>query len=219
MSASSRSRSAARAPPKPRGRPKDASKRRAILDAAKELFADAGFSDTSMDAIAARAGVSKLTLYSHFGGKDELFAEAVRQKCSEYAPPELFDPRTRLALRARLLDIGWRFLQLVAADESMNLYRMMAEDARRAGHLGKLFFSVGPQQTIDRFARLLEAAHASGELRVPDPAHAACHFFCLLKGVHHLRALVGARPMPPPAQQRRHVEEVVDLFLRAFAPR
>jgi TetR/AcrR family transcriptional repressor of mexJK operon len=201
-----------------RGRPKDPGKRDAILEAAKALFSERGFSDTSMDAIAARAGVSKLTLYSHFGGKAELFQEAVRQKCSEYAPPELFDPHTRLPLRTRLLDIGKRFIDLVGSDEAIDLYRMMADDARRSGQLGRLFYAVGPQQTLDRFAHLLAAADTAGELRVADPEHAAAHFFCLLKGVHHLRALVGAKSMPGAAQQRRHVEEVVDLFLRAFAP-
>ena len=44
------------------GRPKDPAKRRAILDAAKELFVRNGYASTSMDAVAAEAGVSKLTV-------------------------------------------------------------------------------------------------------------------------------------------------------------
>jgi TetR/AcrR family transcriptional repressor of mexJK operon len=83
--------------------------------------------------------------------------------------------------------------------------------------VGKLFFAVGPQRQIDLFARMLSAAHRSGEIAVRDPERAASHFFCLLKGVHHLRALVGAAPMPSAAERKRHVADVVDLFLRAYA--
>ena len=44
-----------------------------VLDAAYELFLDNGFEGTSMDAVAAAAGVSKPVVYACFGSKDELF--------------------------------------------------------------------------------------------------------------------------------------------------
>ncbi|HOZ25340.1 MAG TPA: helix-turn-helix domain-containing protein, partial [Thermomonas sp.] len=74
---------AADATPKPAGpgRPKDPGKRAAILDAAKRMFVAHGFDGVSMDQIASEAGVSKLTVYSHFGDKESLFAEAVRAHC------------------------------------------------------------------------------------------------------------------------------------------
>ncbi|MBP7656876.1 MAG: helix-turn-helix transcriptional regulator, partial [Pseudoxanthomonas sp.] len=71
------------------GRPKDLGKRAAILEAAKQLFAREGFNGVSMDQIAAEAGVSKLTVYSHFGDKDALFAAAVQAKCAEMLPDAL----------------------------------------------------------------------------------------------------------------------------------
>ena len=71
----------ATAPAKPAGpgRPKDPGKRAAILDAAKRMFVSHGFERVSMDQIAAEAGVSKLTVYSHFGDKDRLFARVSYQ--------------------------------------------------------------------------------------------------------------------------------------------
>jgi TetR/AcrR family transcriptional repressor of mexJK operon len=71
------------------GRPKDLAKRRAILDAAKNLFVRNGYASTSMDAVAAEAGVSKLTVYSHFTDKETLFSAAVVARCEEQMP-ELF---------------------------------------------------------------------------------------------------------------------------------
>jgi AcrR family transcriptional regulator len=73
------------------GRPKDLEKRAAILDAAKRLFPTSGFEGTSMDAIAADAGVSKLAVYSHFRDKETLFIAAIRVRCEEQVPETLFD--------------------------------------------------------------------------------------------------------------------------------
>ncbi|MEP6899717.1 MAG: helix-turn-helix domain-containing protein, partial [Rhodanobacter sp.] len=69
-------------------------KRAAILSAAKALFIRNAFAGTSMDAIAADAGVSKLTVYSHFGDKDNLFREVIRSRIQDLLPEEtyFFDP-------------------------------------------------------------------------------------------------------------------------------
>ena len=77
---------------KPRaGRPKDSQKRLAILEAAIGLFLKRDFMDVTMDAVAAEANVSKLTVYSHFGDKEVLFAEAVRHHQMTRIPPTLLD--------------------------------------------------------------------------------------------------------------------------------
>ena len=203
-------------PTRARGRPKDPDKRAAIMDAAKRLFSRHGLSGVSMDALADDAGVSKLTLYSHFRSKDELFQTAVAEKCQEYTPPDFFDAQSPLPLRARLRAIGCGFVQLVMSKEALDLYRMMAAQAGGGRHLGKLFFAAGPEQNLQRFGALLEHAHAAGELKVPDARKAAGHFFCLLEGVPHLRVIVGESARIPERELRAHVEDVVDLFLRAY---
>src|SRR5687768_16333691 len=54
-------------------------KREAIIQAAIAEFHAHGFEITSMDKIAATAGVSKRTVYNHFPSKEELFAEILNQ--------------------------------------------------------------------------------------------------------------------------------------------
>lgn len=73
------------------GRPKDLAKREAILEAAKALFLSLGYANTSMDAVAAAAGVSKLTVYSHFTDKQTLFCSAVMATCQVQLPDLLFE--------------------------------------------------------------------------------------------------------------------------------
>jgi AcrR family transcriptional regulator len=62
--------------PRPRGRPRDAGARGAILDATLELLAERGFHATTMDAIASRAGVGKNTIYRRWSAKDDLIIDA-----------------------------------------------------------------------------------------------------------------------------------------------
>lgn len=207
------------APAARRGRPKDPGKRTAILEAAKHLFARDGLAETSMEAIAAEAGVSKLTLYSHFSRKEDLFQQAVMAKCEEHAPPASFTFKPGEPLRARLLAIAEGFLGLVMSDDAMNLYRMMAAEARSHSRLGKLFYDAGPRRTLDQFAQLLVVAHKAGEIVVDDPQRAAERFFCLLKGTDHLRVMMGERARPTPREQRAHIRDTVDFFLRAYATR
>src|SRR5258708_20371451 len=76
-----------------------------ILAAARTLFLKLGYGETSMDAIARHAAVSKATLYSHFAGKDALFAALVVTECrhlsDEIGRRALDEPDIPEALRRR----------------------------------------------------------------------------------------------------------------------
>lgn len=200
------------------GRPKDQAKRLAILEAAKTLFMRNGYEGSSMDAIAAEAGVSKLTVYSHFKSKEELFRETVFSKCSEHWPEVLFDTNARHSLRERLRGIASGFLDLVFSDDVLHMYRLMAAQSQAQTQFGRLFWAFGPERTLTRFAQLLEVADKAGELKVSDAREAASHFFILLKGEHHIKALVGAAPALEAPARARHIDAVIKLFLRAYAP-
>lgn len=201
-----------------RGRPKDPDKRAAILRAASALFTAHGLPRTSMEGIAAEAGVSKLTVYSHFRNKEELFHETISAKCNEHWPEVLFDLSTRQPLADTLKRIGRGFLDLVFSEDVLRMYRLMSAEGAGQSRFGQLFWEFGPERTLLRFSQLLEAAHRNGELQVPDARQAASQFFVLLKGDAHIKALVGAAPAPDAAARMRHVDTVIRLFLRAYAP-
>ena len=201
--------------PRGPGRPKDPEKRAAILDAAKRLFPLHGFDGTSMDALAAEAGVSKLTLYSHFRDKDALFIEAVKQKCQEQMPDEAFDVPPGGPVRAALQRIGLQFHALVSSEDAVNLQRMMLADPRNAPKLGKLFYEAGPARVIEGFRQFLDRAVAAGALEIDDTAEAARHFLCLLKGEVNMRMLCGPEFCTHADDPEAHVAAVVDFFLRA----
>lgn len=201
------------------GRPKDLEKRAAILGAAKQLFPSLGFEGTSMDAIAAAAGVSKLTVYSHFRDKETLFVEVIRQKCEEQLLPEFFESSLRGSIRKTLLIIARGFFGLIISDESIGLMRMlMAEACKGSSRLPQLFWEAGPKRSNEMLEHLLATATKSGQLDVQDVHRAAGQFFCLIKGEHHLRRLIGCGEPISAAEVEWHIENVVDMFLRAYAP-
>jgi TetR/AcrR family transcriptional repressor of mexJK operon len=202
--------------PMPPGRPKDLGKREAVLDAAKHLFATLGFDRTSMNAIARVAGVSKLTVYSHFGDKDALFNAAVESKCEEQVPLAMFRFDARTPVRAALLKIAGGFHGLIHSDESLALHRMMIANAGDDAHLADLFFEAGPRRMLGAFEGFLREAMARGQMDIPEPARAAEHFLCLLKGVGHLKQLCGCTKRVPKREIAAHIDSVVDLFLRAY---
>ncbi|MBD9503603.1 TetR/AcrR family transcriptional regulator [Pseudomonas sp. BGr12] len=200
------------------GRPKDPAKRKAILEAAKELFVRYGYDGSSMEAIAAEAGVSKLTVYSHFTDKETLFVEAVQAKCAERMPELFAEPPADAPLESLLLNLGRGFNQLINSPEAIALSRLMVAQGAGNPHLSQLFFEAGPQRVLDQMERLLEQARQQGKMKMDCPRRAAEHFLMLVQGCVHFRLMIGCENPPTPEESEAHVQEVVALFLRAFAP-
>ncbi len=114
-----------------------------MLDAAIAVFAEHGFSDSSMDAIAAKAGISKPMLYLYYGSKDELFSACMSRESGRFmdAMSAGFDPDMRQRDQARTLvreflryvhehSQSWRVLYRVAAGATG--FTHIVEDARRS---------------------------------------------------------------------------------------
>ena len=199
------------------GRPKDLGKRASILEAAKRLFLEQGYQGVSMDQIAAAAGVSKLTVYSHFGDKETLFSAAITAKCQDVLPDELFVRPPEGPLREQLRAIGHAFFALITSEEAIAMHRMMNTPGTAENTLRELFWSAGPRRVQDMFAQFLQARVAQGQLEVDDVALASSQFFSLLKGELHPMMACGLCLDPGPAAVARHIDATVDFFLRAHA--
>ncbi|HYM85185.1 MAG TPA: TetR/AcrR family transcriptional regulator [Pseudoxanthomonas sp.] len=201
------------------GRPKDLGKRAAILEAAKRLFPKEGFAGVSMDQIAAEAGVSKLTVYSHFGDKEALFFAAVQAKCDEMLPDDLFTQELKGPLPTQLKAIATAFFALISSDEAISTHRMMITPGNADDPLRKLFWEAGPQRTHDAFGSFLQVRVDAGELDIPDVQRATEQFFSLIKGEMHSRMMCGLCARPARGDVTSHIDATVDMFLRAYGKR
>jgi len=202
------------------GRPKDLGKGHAILESARQLFTAQGFDATSMDQIATGAGVSKLTVYSHFGDKETLFAAVVKSYCDQQLPDVLFDAHPGLPVRERLLEVARAFFGMISAPEAVAGHRILCSPRMTDSPLPRLFWEAGPARVQAAFTELLRRRIAAGELEeIDDVARASAQFFTLLKGEPHARMVFGCCPGMARREAERHIEATVDMFLRAYGRR
>lgn len=197
-------------------------KRAAILTAAKTLFGERGYSGTSMDAVARDASVSKLTVYSHFGDKDTLFRAAVRARCTELFPENLYLADEATSVRETLLTIARHHACLMTSAKTIGVWRAISSDRSSHGpQLGRLLWEEGPQRVHALLSNFFEGLTRQGKLAIDDPSQAATQFMALLKGDLHLKRMLGCEDGDCTEFDREvelNAEAAVDMFLRAYQP-
>lgn len=208
------------AAPRGPGRPKDMAKRAAVLRAGTALFVENGYEGTSMEAVAAAAGVSKLTVYSHFGSKQGLFVAAVQAHCDRMLPGTLFERAAGTPLPERLHEVARAVHALCTSPEAIAANRVMGAPGMAGSTETRLYWDAGPARLHADVEALLARRARRGELRLDgdDPgmvALAATQFIALLTGPAQVRLVLGcdARPVDPDG----HIEAAVATFLRAWA--
>lgn len=190
-------------------------KRQAIVDAAIAEFRSSGFEATSMDKIAATAGVSKRTVYNHFPSKDELFAQILQQLWCSSAALEDTPYDGALPLRQQLLDMLWKKMNMLQDAYFLDLARVAIAEAIHS-----------PERAHDMVARLsakeegitrwLRAAQADGKLRAADPVLASHMLQGQLKTFAFWPQVTLSQPPLDAATQHTVVEATVDMFLSYY---
>lgn len=172
-----------------RGRTKSDAKRAAILRGAKAVFLACGFESANMDEVAAHAGVSKMTIYRHFGNKEDLFAGVITELGNMIVAEDLeriFAERPEEALRR----FARKMIDIVFEPETIELHRIVIAECYRFPKLGQFFYASGPQVCIDVLARYLKRNSSNPHFRVVDPVRTAEEFLELLRGYAHLRVML-----------------------------
>jgi len=191
-------------------------KRAAVIGAAIEEFLAAGFDATSMDRIAARASVSKRTVYNHFPSKEALFAAILRQlwDSSEAGAAPAYS--ARLPLREQLLQLLLKKLSLLNDEAFLSLARV----AIAAGiH--------SPERARDMVARMgereedltvwIRAAAADGRLKTSDPTFAAQQLQGLVKAFAFWPQVTMGQPTLNKEEQKQVAESAADMFLARYS--
>lgn len=165
-------RSRRRQPHRRGGRPdrKDAEKiRQAILRAAEAAFLNEGFAGARIEAIAAKAGTSKQTVYSRFGSKEELFVEVSNNLLKErFARP----PSAQVPLEEALLDVAEQMLAAILDPKLVRMFCIITAEAARFPELARLSDedTSFPGRTL--MQAILEQAMTRGEITCEDPHRA-----------------------------------------------
>lgn len=188
-----------------RGRVKSQAKRIAILRGAKAIFLAAGFEGASMDDVAKRSGVSKMTVYRHFGSKEDLFAGVIQDLGSRIVKQDLeriFAKAPEQALRR----YARKMMNIVFDPETIELHRIVIAESNRFPKLGRFFYESGPQVCIDVLAFYLKKNVANPKFKIADPVRASEEFLELLRGYAHLRVLLKIDKAPTRQDIQSRVE-------------
>ncbi len=199
---------------------RSARKRRAIVHAATSAFLTRGYLGTSMDEIAARAAVSKQTVYKHFADKQRLFSEVVTATVTEVSDP-VYAEVGRLPdtgdLAADLRDVARRQLELVLQPRLLQLRRLVIAEAARFPELGRVFFEQGPARTVSALATAFQRLAARGLLRFDDAHLAATQFNWLIMAAPLNQAMLLGQDGPfEAAELDRWAATGVGAFLAAY---
>lgn len=197
------------------GRSPDPAKDAAILDGARLSFFGQGFAGTTMEEVAARAGVSKVTLYKRFPDKEALFEAVVRREMARMERDLESWPFVDGSLAERLNAFGSILLRFLFTTEHHLLDRMLANELRHSPGMGRRFYDAGPGACRIRLGAMLSEAAARGEIEVDDPVEASGDLFSLWAGALQKELDFEAIGPVDGAEIDRRVRRGTRLFLRA----
>ena len=191
-------------------------KRSAILAAAADQFRAQGFEATSMDKIAAVAGVSKRTVYNHFPSKDDLFAETLVQLFHSSAAVLELPYRSDVPLAEQLTELLTAKVATLADTNFLDLSRVAIAEAVHAPERARAIVArLGERE--EGVTTWIRAALADGKLKPCDPVFAATLLHGQVKAVAFWPQVAMGAPPLDKAAQARLVEAAANMFLGYFA--
>jgi len=193
----------------------DVAKSEAILDAALEVLGERGLA-APMEEIARRAGVSKQTIYNHFGSKPDLIRAIIDRRVDEITAP-LITPGAEEYPEEALAAFGRVMLEAVLLPRGASLMRMIVQSAPDVPDLARVFYLGGPVTSRRRLAQFLEMETAGGRMAVDDPALAAEFFAGMVLGSYQIANLLGLNQELDLVEADRVAREAARRFMRAYS--
>jgi AcrR family transcriptional regulator len=202
---------------KPKRTPRSA--RDVILKAATEVFIEHGFTGSSIDQIAARAGVSKPTIYSHFDGKEKLFVAIMNAICDDFAVPILEPGADTEDLSVILVRIANNYTRSILQPHVVALHRLFVAEAERFPDLSRRYYQVGPESVHKILANFLKVRMARGEIRKADPLMLAQFFAALIITPMRTKRLFAVEGEVDWTFMDQYCRKAVELFLNGCTDR
>lgn len=193
-----------------------AARRKAFVDAARELFFANGYAGTTMSSIAAKVGGSKTTLWTYFPSKEELFEAVVDDIVEHYAAMLTVELPLDRPVPEVLRGFGAMLVAKLTSTPLLSLYRLVVGEAERFPHLAETFYARGPRPGKARAALWVGEKMARGEIRAGDPMQAVNQFAGLCQSGLYQFAILGLPEARHLDRLAEDVDAAVDTFCRAW---
>ena len=199
------------------GRPRDLAKLEAILDAAYALFLERGIAATTMDSVAERASVSKMTVYANFRDKPALLAAVFDRRIKAHSVLHLsVEADLNLSLE-RLVAFGKEIVSVNTRPGFVRLLRLVTEGAAEHPRLAATFYTAGRGDTIKRVTAFLKSLSKRKLLSIKDPELAAEQLIASWLGMSELRQSLRVADPPSADAIAKRVCYAVDTMVRAWS--
>lgn len=199
----------------PRRQQNRLNRERQILDAALTVFAAQGYSGTTMDAVAAEAGVTKPTLYSYFPSKESLFQAMMLGKRDLML--DVFDHPSAKGMVADLQSFAWAYADTVMRPDMLSLARLIIGEVSRFPEIGRAYQASGPDHLLRGIMRYLEGQRDAGRLTFEDAELAAQDLWGLILSAPRTQALYMPDAAPDRQMLTRYITNGLQVFLKAYS--
>ena len=194
----------------------DQAKTEAILDAAVEVIGERGLA-APMEAIARRAGVSKQTVYNHYGSTAELM-RALMQRHVEAITAPLREPGAVENPAEALEAYARSVLETVITTKRYSMMRVIILGSGELPDVAKEVYEAGPLSARRQLAAFLKTETELGRLKVEDFDQAAEFFSGMVMGHSQLRSLLRLPSEKTQEEYGRLAKEAAARFMKAYAP-
>lgn len=188
-------------------------KREGILATATEMFLEEGYAGVSVDAIIARIGGSKRTVYAYFGDKDGLFAAIIARLCEQIVNPLTHMDLSCKPLSEALRTIAETFLEVILSPRTIAMHRLVVAEALRAPEAARAFFEAAPGAAYGCLRDYFSWAEKTGIVQGGDAQTRAVLFLDALTGDFQLRCLLGLMDIPSASDRQHRIDEAINVFL------
>lgn len=176
-----------------------------------------GFAATSIEQVAADAGVSKVTIYNHFADKRGLFTAAIEHECEKMRGYFTLDETPSGTIEERLNTIAQGMFAFLSRPEMIQFERRIAAETEHEPSVGLAFLETGPRRMKAAFSQWLAHVSEGKELDIQDPDLAAEQFVSMAKGMGDLERRFGATPTDE--ENKTRIAGAVAVFLAAYRAR
>jgi TetR/AcrR family transcriptional repressor of mexJK operon len=186
-----------------------------ILDGALQVFAEAGYSGTTMDAVAAASGLSKPTLYQYFDSKETLFQAMMLGQRDRMM--SVFDHPSPDGMVADLYAFAWDYADVVMRPEMLSLARLIIGEVQRFPEIGRAYQASGPDRLLAGIMNYLAAQRMAARLSFDDAELAAQDLWGLILSAPRTQALYQPDAVPAMDALTRYITNGLRVFLRAYS--
>lgn len=187
-----------------------------ILDAAALAFTERGL-EAPMEDIARRAGVSKQTIYNHYGCKEDLLRALFNRRREQIVEPLVGDAHADEPLEERLATYILSMMEGYIGVGNTNIMRSAIAASATRPELGRTVYEAGPRAGRRRIADFLAAEAAAGVLDIEDPERAADFMFGMAVGSLLLKIMLDVPIERRPEMLAARARDCARRFLRAYA--